>query len=121
MILLPMGGVHLTHRLGHFPVSWQSTERFGMANDDQKSGGNDAPTKPTIENSVMGKAIAAVFVTVLAPILVAVGMKYSDNIVANINARPAAPNDTATKTEPAVTKPASADAAKPPSAETASS
>src|SRR5262249_33758508 len=51
-------------------------------------GKEDSDEKPADNNSMMVKAIAGVFAMVVAPVLVALGMKFSDAIVANITAKP---------------------------------
>src|SRR5580704_15842412 len=52
---------------------------------------SDSPAEKTVpDHSLMVKAVAGVFATVLAPVLVAFGVKYSDSIVEKMTTQPAA-------------------------------
>jgi hypothetical protein len=57
-----------------------------VSDEAEKTEAEKAKAKQTLENSVMGKAVAGVFLTVLAPVLVAFGIQYSDALIAQLTA-----------------------------------
>ena len=57
--------------------------------------------KPAADNSMVIKAVAAVFAMVIAPVLVTFGVKYSDVIIGNLTNKPEAAKSELEKSEPA--------------------
>ena len=59
-----------------------------MPSDDNSKGKDSSDKGKSESSSMITKAVAAVFTTVVAPVLIALGMKFSDIIVAPFQPKP---------------------------------